>query len=187
MKKLFENWNRWVLSEGMDDLVDGNRIRLYHYSRAEGDAILLDPKRFESGRNSWSMREYKISSFPRVFFYADPTKTEAQIAHGAPYETSVLASDIYDMTTDPEGVLKRSSSYSKYSRSVDIHKSLKSLAGKDKPHPDFPDLFTPIREEGAKIYKGVYYNIRRGSIPVVAWFEEIEATRNAQSKEREEA
>ena len=132
MKKLFENWNRWMLSEGMSDLVDGNRIHLYHYSRAEGDAILLDPKRFESGRNSWSMREYKVST------------------------------------------------------SIDIHKSLKALAGKDKPHPDFPELFSPIREEGAKIYKGVYYNIRDGSIPVVAWFEEIEATRNAQSKESEE-
>jgi hypothetical protein len=190
MKRIIENWNKWLINESisLSQHVDSGMVHLYHYSRAEAPSILLDPERFKSGRNSWSMREYNVSPFPRVFFYVDSSKTEADIAHGIPYEVSVPASDIYDLTTDPEGVLKRSSTYSEYSKSVDIHKTLKALAGKDKPSVNFPHLFTPIRDEGAKIYKGVYYMIREETIPVVAWFEEIEAARATEEEsEREEA
>lgn len=191
MKKIIENWNKWVTSESvgpalpMSKYVDSGMLHLYHYSGATSPSILLDPKRFQSGRNSWSMREYNISSFPRVFFYVDNSKTEVDIARGAPYEVSVSASDIYDLIEDPEGILERS--IEKYAATANMHRVLKALAGKDKPHPSAPHLFTPIRDEGAKLYKGVYYTINDRTIPVVAWFDEIQASRpTEETGEREE-
>ena len=54
-------------------------------------------------------------------------------------------------------------------------KVFKALTGKDKPTPGYEDMFTPIRDADSKIYKGVSYTIRGGEIPVVVWFDEIEA------------
>ena len=186
MKKLFENWNSWVIGESSDmsTVVNGGQIDLYHYSKAEHPTLMLDPKRFVSGRNSWSRREYNISPFPRVFFYADNTKTEAGIALGTPHEVSVPASDLYDLVSDPDGILKRA--IMQYASTPDMHKVLKALAGKDMPSKSNPELFTPIREPGAPLYKGVFYLIDNGRIPVVAWFEEISATRKTEESEREE-
>ena len=147
MKKLFENWNSWVISESsnMSAVVNGGRIDLYHYSKAKQPELVLDPGRFASGRNSWSKREYNISSVPRVFFYADNDKTESFIDQGisAPYEVSVAASDIYDLVSDPEGLLSKS--ISQYATTPDMHKVLQSLAGIDVPGEYDRGTHKPLR------------------------------------------
>lgn len=169
------------LQEGLEDYSKAGLVKLYHYSRMAGtDKITLDPERFKTGRNSWSRNEYNRSSFPRVFFYLDKEKTERDIATGEPFVASVSADDIYDLIQDPEDLLAKSKKASQQTV-PDYGKIFKSLTGVDRPTPGYEEYFTPIREEGSKIYKGIYYTINYGDTPVVVWFNKIEA-----HKEREE-
>jgi len=186
MKGMFKDWNNFLIKEEMSEYVHNGVVTMYHYSRnVDADSIMLDPEFFKDKRNSWSRREYNTSSFPRVFFYLDTSKTERDIANGAPFSVDVPVSDIYNLRADEEGLLEKSK---KASGQVvpDLHKVLKALAGKDFPTRGYEEHHKPIRGEDAKIYKGVHYAINYGETPVVAWFEDIEVTREKSSEERED-
>jgi hypothetical protein len=176
MYDILKGWKKYLLSERLQDFAQDGMIKLYHYTRAGSESILLDPERFKTQRNSWSRREYNTSSFPRVFFYLDTEKTERDIAIGIPLVATVSAEDIYDLHADEENLLQKSKKASGLVV-ADMHKVLKSLAGKDFASKGYEEHFKPIRAPDAKIYKGVHYSINYGDTPVVAWFEEIEAKR----------
>ena len=177
MKRIYENWNKFLLKEELERYVKNGMIELFHYSRRDMDKIPLDPERFRSSRMSYSKRDYNVSSFPRVFFYLDPSHLETVVAGSKRnlYSVEVPASDIYNLVEDPEDLLHKSK---KASGMVvpNLDKVLKSLAKEDKPGL-YPEYFTPIRGEDAKRYRGVYYRINQGTKDIVVWFDEIEATR----------
>ena len=181
MDDILENWNKYILKESLSEYVEDGMVNLYHYSKVSGtDSLVLDPEFFKTKRNSWSKREYNVSSFPRVFFYLDKEKTERDIATGTLFVARVSADDIYDLRIDEEDLLQKSK---KATGQVvpDVHKVMKALAGKDVASLGDEEYFKPIREPSAKIYKGVHYSINYGDTPVVAWFEDIEVRKEGES------
>ena len=191
MKLLMENWRLYLkgqqsilLRETHESYIQDGKVKLYHFTTSvPASSVMLDPQRFTSSRNSWSRRESQISSFPRVFFYLDKEKTEPEIGTGTPFVATVDPSDIYDILKDEENLLQKSKKAT-FQTVPNYDKVFKALAGKDKPTPGYEDMFTPIRDESSKIYKGVSYSIRGGEIPVVAWFDEIEARIESDKKEK---
>ena len=177
-----ENWRLYLkggknatLREAHEPYIQDGKVKLYHFSTSvPASSVMLDPQRFTSSRNSWSRRESQISSFPRVFFYLDKDKTEQEIATGTPFVATVDPSDIYDILKDEENLLQKSKKAT-YQTVPNYDKIFKALTGTDKPTPGYEDMFNPIRDADSKVYKGVSYSIRGGEIPVVVWFDEIEA------------
>ena len=184
MNKLFKRWRRFILIE---NIATSGNLELYHFSRNDADSINLDPDFFRTKRQSYSRNDYNISSFPRVFFYVDPSEAESIVKSSSTnmYVATVDASDIYDLMKDPEGLLQKSKTATGQVR-PDYDKIFKSLTGEDKPHPnpEYAKYFTPIRDESAKRYAGVYYTIHGGDTQVVVYFDKILAKK--QEKESEE-
>tara|TARA_R100000234_G_scaffold118877_2_gene100353 strand:+ start:689 stop:1240 length:552 start_codon:yes stop_codon:yes gene_type:complete len=177
MKRIYREWKKYLLKEELEKYVEGGMIELFRFSARDMDKIPLDPEKFRSARMSYSKNDYNVSSFPRVFFYLDPSHLETVVAGAKKnlYSVKVSASDIYDLVEDPEDLLHKSK---KASGMVvpNLDKVLKSLAKEDKPGL-YPEYFTPIRDEDAQRYKGVYYRINQGTKDIVIWFDKIEATR----------
>lgn len=177
MDTIHNNWRKFLLKEEIEKYIEAGEIELFRFSGRDMDVIPLDPEKFRSERMPYSKNEYNVSSFPRVFFYLDPSHVETVVADSKKYLYSVKvpASDIYDLVEDPEDLLQKSK---KASGMVvpNVDKVLKSLAKEDKPGL-YPEYFTPIRDEDAKRYRGVYYRINQGTKDIVVWFDEIEATR----------
>jgi len=184
MKRMFKDWRKWVLKEYIDDYDSGGTVTLYHYSKLDADSIMLDPQYFLTNRSIYSRNDYQASSYPRIFFYLDTKHTETVVKGNNPYLYSVDTpiSDIYNLVEDPEDLIEKSKKATGQVK-ADVHKILKSLAKDDYPHPKYPEYFKPIRDEDAKRYKGVYYRIYRGTVDVVVWFNDIEATRAADESE----
>jgi len=177
MDTIHNNWQKFLLKEEIEKYIEAGEIELFRFSGRDMDVIPLDPEKFRSARMSYSKNDYNVSSFPRVFFYLDPSHLETVVAGSKNnlYSVKVPASDIYDLVEDPEDLLHKSK---KASGMVvpNLDKVLKSLAKEDKPGL-YPEYFTPIRDEDAKRYKGVYYRINQGTKDIVVWFDNIEATR----------
>ena len=144
MKLLLENWRKYI---------DGNSIRLYHYSRFDKESVVLDPQYFLSHRNPYSKRDYAVSAYPRVFFYTDPENIEQQVSAGRNlFYVDVDSSAVYDINRDSEGL-------------KDISKGPYGFT------LNFDELFENIVDKG---YSGAYYTIENGRIGVVVWFRPIE-------------
>ena len=153
MKDIFKLWNRYLKEDTLSDYEQGDRLTLYHYSRADSDRLILDPEHFLSGRNSFSKREYEKSQVPRTFFYLDPAQAEPIVKSGRNlYTVSGNPSDIYDLKSDPEGIITSSRQPGAF-------------------FVDYNKVFNTIKRE----YKGAYYGTP--SFDVVAWFESIQSTK----------
>jgi hypothetical protein len=145
MKRILENWRQYA----------GDTSRIYHYSDADEDSIVLDPQRFLTHRNPYTKREYATSAYPRSFFYTDLSTAEKQIASGRKlYYADVPSQQIYDIVGDPERLKEKS-------------KGPYGLA------LNFDELFQNIIGRG---YKGASYNIG-AETGVVVWLEPIKVTR----------
>ena len=92
MKDIFKLWNRYLKEDTLSDYEQGDRLTLYHYSRADSDRLILDPEHFLSGRNSFSKREYEKSQVPRTFFYLDPAQAEPIVKSGRNLYTVIITS-----------------------------------------------------------------------------------------------
>ena len=153
MKDIFKLWNRYLKEATLSDYEQGDRLTLYHYSRADSDKLILDPEHFLSGRNSFSKREHEKSQVPRTFFYLDPAQAEPIVKSGRNlYTVSVNPSDIYDLKSDPKGIITSSRQPGAF-------------------FVDYNKVFNTIKRE----YKGAYYGTP--SFDVVAWFESIQSTK----------
>ena len=183
MKKILEKWKKYLLNES---LKSSGAMKLYHFSSAKEDQIVLDPEYFISKRGAYSRNDYRVSAYPRVFFYVDPEEAEniVKSQHRNLFVASVDASDIYNLMEDPEGLLSKSKKASGQTR-PDYTKIFKSLMLEDLPpeNPEYAKYFKPIREEGAKKYRGVYYTIHGGDTQVVVWFEKVTANKQKESEE----
>jgi hypothetical protein len=144
MENLFENWRAYTTDD----------FRLYHFSRAKEQEITLDPAYFLTHRQSYSRKDYQMSSYPRTFFYVDLNDAEAIVSSSKElYYADVPADKIYDMMSDPDEIKKIS-------------------AGPYGHGLDYDKLFQNIVESG---YIGAYYTI--GDMNVVVLFEPIEVTK----------
>ncbi len=176
MKELVDNWRGFIQKEGLSS----GTVSLYHFSKVDSDTLELDPEFFKTKRSHYSRNDYNVSSFPRVFFYVDPAEAENIVKSSNPnlFVTQVNSSDIYNLMEDPEDLLNKSKKAMSQVR-ADFTKIFKSLTLTDKPHPDpqYAKYFVPIREDGSKKYKGVYYTINGGQTQVVVWFDKIKVNK----------
>ena len=166
MKLIMENWKRF-LAEGVDRQMDEfvgmyvpGKIRLFHYSARHAvkdlDRVLIDPKFFGLKRNSYSMREYEKSTFPRTFWYTDP-KHKERMVDGKLFFVDVPAESIYNF--------KRDQYLTDY-----------WIKHRDKTYGMRNDIeWTNMFKDIADSYSGIYYTLGRGGPPVVAYFKPLEA------------
>ena len=106
MKKIIENFKKFLTEAQKEDYVTNGELRLFHYAPVDAEAIVVDPKYFadRAKRSSFTMREYETSTVPRTFWYVDPQQRERQVAQGRKlYQATISAGDIYDFRNDPAG------------------------------------------------------------------------------------
>ena len=171
MKTLFGKWRSFLLQESISEYSIGGLVRLYHYSKTNTEKIQLDPEFFLTKRGHYSRNDYNVSDMPRVFFYVDLDHAEDIVKQGASlFSTQVPAKEIYDLTTDPLGLIEKSIPQQGMAPNVD--KILRSLAGRPRKslYGAPPKSILPA---DAGTYKGAYY--KTGGMGVVVWFEPIEA------------
>ena len=95
---------RIFLGESIDSnsLVLSNRtsMKLYHFTNTDlGEVAILDPKETVSNRMFFSKNDYKVSDFPRTFFYVDYTNAEREVSQRKNlYEAEVTPSAILNIT-----------------------------------------------------------------------------------------
>lgn len=157
MDNLFSKFRTFLTESNLNlsDYIENGTVDLYHFTRVNDvDSLVLDPQYFVHSRGSFSRNEWKVSRYPRTFFYTNPQNKESIIT-GELFSTKVPADQIYDLKRDPEGFMKK-------------HK-----------HPMFGlrnDLeWTEMLKDIHSKYKGVFYSI--GEPDIVAWFEPIEVNK----------
>ena len=171
MKDLFGKWRNFLLQESINEYSIGGLVRLYHYSKAEGDSVQLDPEYFLTKRGHYSRNDYNVSDMPRVFFYVDLDHAEDIVKQGAKlFSVQVPADQIYDLTADPLGLIQKSIPQQGMAPNVD--RILRSLGNRPRKslYGAPPKSILPA---DAGTYKGAYY--RTGGMGIVVWFEPIEA------------
>ena len=158
MKKLMENFKKFLTEAQKGDYEAGGELMLFHYAPVDAESIIVDPKYFadRAKRSSFTMREYETSTVPRTFWYVDPQQRERQVAQGRQlYQATISAGEIYDFRNDPEG-------YKPKHR----HPIYKLRKGEE-----WNTMLEDIRSK----YSGVYYSLR--AFDVVSLFIPYEAIR----------
>lgn len=158
MKKIMENFKKFLTEAQKSDYVSDGDIMLFHYAQVDAESILVDPKYFadRAKRSSFTMREYETSTVPRTFWYVNPQQRESQVAQGRQlYQATIPAGQIYDFRNDPEGYKEK-------------HRH--PVYGLRKGE-EWNTMLEDIRES----YAGVYYSLN--AFDVVSLFVPHEATR----------
>ena len=158
MKKIMENFKKFLTEAQMSDYDQGGEINIYHYAPVDASDIIVDPAYFadRAKRSSFTMREYETSTVPRTFWYVDPQQRERQVAQGRKlYQATIPAGEIYDFRNDPQ-------EYKMKHR----HPTYGLRKGEEWNH-----MLEDIRES----YAGVYYSLN--AFDVVSLFIPYEATR----------
>jgi len=123
MKKLFENWNKYLTEEIMDDeqlakldnaypLDLPDQVQLYHVSSTP-DIEVLDPQIAAAGRKTYSQAEYRAWDRPRVFYFTRLGQEDTGIGRiqGSAYTVTVNKHDLYPVMKDPLGLSRRVDEY----------------------------------------------------------------------------
>ncbi len=158
MKKIMENFKKFLTEAQKGDYEVGGELMLFHYAPVDAEEIIVDPKYFadRAKRSSFTMREYETSTVPRTFWYVDPQQRERQVASGRQlYQATIPAGEIYDFRNEPEG-------YKEKHR----HPTYGLRKGEE-----WNNMLEDIRES----YAGVYYSL--SAFDVVSLFIPYEATR----------
>ena len=159
MKKLIENFNRFLNESQLSDYDIDGQVHLYHYAPVDEDKIELDPQYFISNTSGHSRKEREVSDVPRSFFYTDLNKVEHQIARAYNrklYKTAVPTTKVYNLRKDPDGFIKK------------VRDPVFGL----RKGMEWNDLLNAIKEE----YDGVFYTMG-SDIGIVAWFYPISVDR----------
>lgn len=150
----------------------GGVVDLYHYSKIDlGQDVVLDPKETMSRRSQYSRNDYKLSNFPRVFYYMDLKKTEWQIKSNFLYTAKVngdkilsLQSALEEYKKDKDGLKARDN------RAWEVADALMG-----RGYQDWDAMF----EAAAKNYLGIAYD--RGNLPMVNIFKPLRVRKYAGS------
>lgn len=120
-------------------------LNLYHYSSADSDTLVVDPKYF--AQNYFTKKDYNLSDVPRSFWYTSPKDKESFFESSNLYTVKVSPDKIYDLRKDPDGILAKHSLNATY---------------------DFQGLFQELKEK----YLGAKYRTDRDIVvtfhPLVA-------------------
>lgn len=161
--KLFEEYH----NTNYDVTLKG-KTQLYHYTKYDlGDIAVLSPEETVKKRMPWSMRDYKRSDVPRVFYYLNLENTEIDIVS--------LSKHLYTGFVDGSDIIKINNSINYY---------------RNKPeelHTDYPDAYSAVKgfvdkgsmnfdlllEDVRKFFKGAYYKFDNG-MEVVILFQPLE-------------
>lgn len=137
-------------------------ITVYHFSKENADSILLDPIHSVTRRNYYSNNDYKLSKFPRIFYYTDLKKVEHQITTGKTlYYGTVDGSKILmlfkaiEMWNTDKEFLKKENSYA--------YEVINSLKGDG--YTDWDSMF----KTASNYFDGVYYD-KGQSLPIINMF-----------------
>ena len=144
-------------------------MNLYHYSTSPAEKLTLEPEYFTSNTSRHSRKEKEVSTIPRVFFYANPDKTEMMIAKDPSrklFVTEVPAPRVYDLKRDPEGFMA-------FIRQQRLEKEMLPLGMNLRLGVDWDKLLNLIKSK----YDGVFYSIGGGEIDIVAWFKPIKVSK----------
>jgi hypothetical protein len=158
MKKIMENFKKFLTEAQKGDYDVGGEMMLFHYAPVSAEEIIVDPKYFadRAKRSSFTMREYETSTVPRTFWYVDPKQREKQVSQGRKlYQANISSGEIYDFRNDPEG-------YKEKHR----HPTYGLRKGEE-----WNNMLEDIRDS----YAGVYYSLN--AFDVVSLFVPYEATR----------
>lgn len=143
-----------IFAESLSEYSQSGNVTLYHYSREDSEQLILDPEMF--GKHSFTRREAKISTYPRVFFYLDPTDKERFFQSNTwnLYTAEVKADEIYDLDKDPQQYIQQN---------------------KDNNNGivDWEQLFKTADNK----YNGMHYSVKNRDI--VVWFNSISVNKQA--------
>jgi hypothetical protein len=138
-------------------------INLYHFTKTDmGNETILDPKETTSRRSTYSGNEYKLSNFPRVFYYTDLSKVEHQIKSSSRelYTTSVDGSKILYIQAALEEYKKDKEQLQKTDKKA--YNVVHALLGGG--YTDWDAMFKAASQN----YLGVFYD--KGGLPIVNIF-----------------
>jgi len=115
MKKLFENWNKFLTEGGVPESVwppeylenleideDGN-VNLFHVS-SQADIEYLDPQIAVKNLNAYTRREYRAWDRPRVFYFTQCGQKDlgtGEIPGKCSYVVKVPLDELYPVYPDP--------------------------------------------------------------------------------------
>lgn len=146
------------------------KIPVYHYAKQNGgESIVLDPQQSINKRSFYSNSDYKLSKFPRVFYYTDLEKTEHQIRTGRQLYSGevdgskilMLFSAIQEYNNDKENLRKTNP------KAYAVVNSLKGSGGMD---------WDAMFQSASKNFDGVYYD-REGTLPIINLFKPLEVSK----------
>lgn len=166
--KLFEEYHNSKDKVHDFDVKMEGEVQLYHYTKTDlGDKTVLSPEESFANRLPWSMREYKRSDVPRVFYYPNLENTEISIVSLSKY--------LYTGFVNGSDIIKVSNAIIEYSKSPqeldlqfpDVYHSVKEFV--DKGSINYDILFKSIK----KYFKGAYYKFGNG-MEVVILFQPLE-------------
>lgn len=149
------------------------KVKVYHYSEEDKDSIILDPKQSLSKRHYYSSNDYKLSKFPRVFYYTDLDKTEHQIRTGR---------NLYVGEVDGSKILMLFSAIQEYNKDKELlkYKNLQALEVVDALRGSGSTDWDAMFETASKYFDGVYYD-REGTLPIINLFVPLKVKKYAGS------
>lgn len=166
--KLFEEYHNSKVELNNFDVKMEGEVQLYHYTKTDlGDKTILSPEESFANRLPWSMREYKRSDVPRVFYYTNLEKTEHSIVS--------LSKFLYTGFVNGSDIIKVSNAIIDYRKNTqelelqfpDVYHSVKEFV--DKGSMNYDILFESVK----KYFKGAYYKFENG-MEVVILFQPLE-------------
>jgi hypothetical protein len=146
------------------------QLSIYHYTQNDlGEETILDPKETVKQRSSYSQNDYKLSGFPRVFYYTDLSKVEWQ----------VKSKNLYTTKVDGGKILNLQSALEEYKSNKDEMKLnnpkawevIDGLIGRG--YLDWDSMF----RSASKNYLGIIYD--RGNLPMVNIFKSLKVKKYA--------
>lgn len=139
------------------------KVPVYHYAKQDGgESMILDPQQSINKRSFYSNSDYKLSKFPRVFYYTDLEKTEHQIRTGRYLYSGevdgskilMLFSAIEEYNNDKENLRKTNP------KAYEVVNSLKGSGAMD---------WDAMFQAASNNFDGVYYD-REGTLPIINLF-----------------
>lgn len=149
----------------MGNVTLSGKVPIYHYTKKDmGDEFVVDPEQTKGNRRFYSNNDYKLSDYPRTFFYTDLSKTEFQIRSTNLYKGEVDGSKIISLQDAIDAY--REAPDKLESTNKDAYDVVHALIGNGATNWD------AMFETASKHFDGVYYVT--GRIPMISMLKSIE-------------
>ena len=140
-------------------------IPVYHYSKKDlGEETTLDPSESVKYRSFYSQKEYKRSSFPRVFYYTDLKKVEPNVKSPNLYVGKVSGNKILQLKEAIQSFRQDEELMKKQNpKAYEVALALKG----EGYWTDFDSMF----KVASKYFDGVFYDT--GNLPMINLFKPL--------------